>query len=432
VTQPGWPAPTSARVAGQVTVPGSKSETNRALILAALADSPGTITGGLRARDTDLMCAALTCLGVRIDRPAAAPGAPEHWHVEPLPARRDPSPAAGADRRIDVGLAGTVMRFVPPVAALTADRVHFDGDERARSRPMAGLVDALRAAGAQVSGTMLPLTVTGTGGLPGGEVSVEGHASSQYLSALLLVGARTTQGLTLHLAGDRLVSAAHIEMTIEMLGRVGVTVGRPDERTWVVHPGPIPGHAWQIAADLSNAAAYLAAALAAGGEVSVPGWPAHTSQAGAAFLTLAELMGGRVSRSGDVLTLMGTGHISGLTADLSAIGELTPTVAALASLAEGPSRLTGIGHLRGHETDRLAAIAANVNALGGAVTVEPDGLRIDPRPLRGGDWPCHGDHRMATAGALIGLRVPGVVLDDVACTAKTLPDFPHQWQQLIR
>lgn len=442
MTATGWPAPTVAHVHGTVTVPGSKSETNRALILAALAEGHSTIVGGLRARDTDLMAAALTALGAQIEhrRELAHEGGGardvDHWAVTPLPgstgdpgATEPTSTPTVSPVRIDVGLAGTVMRFVPPVAALTGARVTFDGDPRSRERPMAPLLDALRVIGAHVDGDRLPFTIRGTGGLFGGEVAVDTHQSSQFLSALLLIGARTVRGLRCT-TGDRRVSAAHIAMTLEMLAAAGVTVTQPDERSWQVAAGPIAARTWRIAPDLSNAAAYLAAAVAVGGEVSVPGWPQRTEQAGAAFLGLAEQMGARVEQDGDLITVRGDGAPHGLDADLGDVGELTPTVAALASIADGPSRLTGIGHLRGHETDRLAALADNLADLGGRITVERDGLLIEPRPLRGGLWRCHGDHRMATAGALIGLRVPGIILDDVSCTSKTLPDFAARWQEL--
>lgn len=442
MTVSGWHAPTVTGVRGAVTVPGSKSETNRALLLAALAGGTSTIIGGLRARDTDLMIAALTALGAHIEHDAGvADGGggvadAQHWTVTPLPAYTgDPvaithrSMSTAPPVRIDVGLAGTVMRFVPGVATLTGTRVTFDGDPRSRERPITPLLDALRAIGARIDGDRLPFTVTGTGSLIGGQVTVDTHQSSQFLSALLLIGARTTRGLHCFTRGHR-VSAAHIAMTVEMLAAAGVSVTQPDERSWQVVPGPIAARTWSIAPDLSNAAAYLAAAVAVGGQVSVPGWPQRTEQAGAAFLDLAEQMGATVEQDGDLLTVRGNGAPRGLTADLRDVGELTPTMAALASIADGPSRLTGIGHLRGHETDRLAALADNLADLGGCITVEQDGLLIEPRPLHGGLWRCHGDHRMATAGALIGLRVPGIVLDDVGCTSKTLPDFAARWQEL--
>ncbi|MGO1318270.1 MAG: 3-phosphoshikimate 1-carboxyvinyltransferase [Cellulomonadaceae bacterium] len=422
-----WPAPVVAcgpdRLDARVEVPGSKSLTNRYLVLAALAAGPGTLRGGLRSRDTDLMAAALGALGVAVVLDD------ETWRVRPGPLT---GPA-----QIDCGLAGTVMRFLPPVAALAVGAVHFDGDPHARERPMGPVLHALRALGVAVTDAdgepahALPFTVTGTGAVRGGTVEVDASGSSQFVSGLLLAAARFTEGLTLRHVGDTLPSLPHIDMTVEVLRAAGVRVDQPEPTVWRVAPGPIAARDVRVEPDLSNAGPFLAAALVAGGSVSVPGWPARTTQPGTLLTELLPAMGGHVQVEGDVLTVTGTGVVHGIDTDLSAAGELTPTIAALAALADSPSRLHGVAHLRGHETDRLAALATEINRLGGDCRETEDGLEITPRPLHGGVVETYADHRMATAGAILGLRVPGVEVRDVGTTAKTLPGFTQMWRAMV-
>ncbi|WPF66652.1 MULTISPECIES: 3-phosphoshikimate 1-carboxyvinyltransferase [unclassified Corynebacterium] len=426
-TNPSSPAPWHAPTAtGPLDwtqrVPGSKSMTNRALVLAALAEGPSTLRGALRSRDADLMCAALRAMGTHI----------AIEKDDPTTIRLTPAPLHGTE--VDCGLAGTVMRFLPPVAALAAQPVAFDGDPRARQRPMRPLLDALRTLGVHITGQALPFRVESTGTPEGGTVEVDASGSSQFVSGLLLSAPRFEHGITVRHRGGVLPSLPHIEMTVDMLRRAGVTVEAGHEE-WTVHPGPIAGGTWEIEPDLSNATPFLAAALVAGGTVRIPDWPAATTQAGDAFRRIATQMGGTVMSTPESLAITGpaTGRLQGLDLDMSEIGELTPTVAALAALAETDSHLRGIAHLRGHETDRLAALAAEINALGGNCTETPDGLHIRPtEELHGGPWRAYDDHRMATAGAIIGLRVPGVIVDDVDTTAKTLPGFARMWEAMVR
>ena len=414
-----WTAPTVASpVVATVELPGSKSITNRALILAAIADGPSTIRGTLRSRDTNLMLNALTELGVgvRVD-----PAAPTTVSIEPAPMH---------DADIYCGLAGTVMRFLPPVAALATGTVSFDGDEQARGRPLATILDALRELGVDVSGDRLPFTVTATGSVRGGAVTVDASASSQFVSGLLLSGARFDDGLTIHHVGKPVPSMPHIEMTVDMLATAGVDVDTSEANTWRVAPGPVRAVDWTIEPDLSNAAAFLAAAAVTGGAITVPYWPAVTTQPGAQIVEILAEMGATVELGAD-LTVRGPERLTGISADLRDIGELTPTIAALCALADGESVLSGIAHLRGHETDRLAALSTEINRLGGECQETADGLRISPVPLHGGHWMSYADHRMATAGALIGLVTQGVTVDDIETTSKTLPDFPGMWQNMI-
>jgi 3-phosphoshikimate 1-carboxyvinyltransferase len=403
-----------------VTLPGSKSLTNRYLVLAALAAGPSRLHRPLRSRDTLLMAGALSALGVQV----ADAGA--DWVITPA---RLHGPA-----KIDTGLAGTVMRFLPPLAALADGEVSFDGDEQARVRPMGPVLGALRALGARIedSGTgSLPFVVHGTGGLRGGPVSIDASASSQFVSGLLLAGARYAEGVTVQHEGQPVPSEPHIAMTVEVLRDSGVLVDDSEEDTWRVHPGQIHPLDVEVEPDLSNAAPFLAAALVTGGRVTVPGWPERTTQAGDAVRDIFDAMGADVSFGTDGLTVQGSGEISGLDVDLHDAGELTPVVAAVAALADSPSWIRGIAHLRGHETDRLAGLAKEINGLGGAVTETEDGLRISPKPLQGGQFSTYADHRMAMAAAVIGLAVPGVEVEDIETTGKTLPGFVDLWQRML-
>lgn len=425
----GWAAPTVAGpLDATVEVPGSKSLTNRLLVLAALADGPGALRGALRSRDADLMAAGLGALGVDVTEGSS----PAELHVTPG-ALRGPA-------EIDCGLAGTVMRFLPPVAALADGTVRFDGDEGARVRPMGPVLTALRALDVGVTDgdggtagplTTLPFTIRGRGRVRGGSVDVDASASSQFVSGLLLAAARFDQGLTLRHVGTTLPSMPHIDMTVEVLREVGVVVDDSRPAIWRVEPGPITARDVQVEPDLSNAGPFLAAALVAGGTVRVPGWPTTTTQPGAMLGALLTAMGGTASLEDGVMSVTGTGEVRGVDVDLHAAGELAPTIAALAALADSPSRLRGIAHLRGHETDRLAALATEITRLGGQAEETRDGLVITPRPLHGATFRTYHDHRMATSAALIGLRVPGVVVENVETTAKTLPGFAGMWERML-
>jgi len=418
-----WPAPTApGPVDAVVEVPGSKSITNRALVLAALSDGPSKIRGGLLARDTALMMDALRALGAEVAVTDAA------WRVHPGPLR------GPAD--IDCGLAGTIMRFLPPVACLADGDIRFDGDPRARERPMAQLLDALALLGASIrsEGGGLPLVVHGTGGLRGGSATVDAAASSQFVSGLLLSAARFEAGARLHAPGP-VPSMPHIAMTIEMLAEHGVQVeqrsGRDGGLEWRVAPGPIRAVDRVVEPDLSNALPFLAAAMATGGRVTIPRWPSRTSQPGGLLPQLLAAMGGTSTHAEGRLTVQGPAAMQGLEADLGDVGELAPVLAALAALAQSPSRLTGIAHLRGHETDRLAALAEELTALGGSVTELDDGLVIEPAPLHGGRFATYDDHRMATTAAVLGLVVEGIDVVDIGTTSKTLPDFPAMWADML-
>ena len=442
---PDWRAPAaSGPVRAQVRPPGSKSVTNRALVLAALADGPTVITNPLRARDTRLMAAALRGLGAVIDEDGGADdgaatvqsgGEPGIWRVTPG--------SVGSAAVVDVGNAGTVLRFVPPVAALARASVEFTGDARAAQRPVGPLLAALRDLGAVIDDGgrgSVPFVVRGRGGISGGTVTLDASGSSQLVSGLLLAAPRYDKGAEVHHEGPRIPSAPHIAMTVQMLRDAGAHVetwitGRgssvPDR--WQVHPGELRPSAVTVEPDLSNAAPFLAAALVTGGSVTIAGWPRRSLQPSGQILDFLTRMGADCSMTADGMRVTGGGAIRGIAADLRDVSEIVPVLTALAALADSPSVFTGIGHMRTHESDRLAALAAEIGALGGDVRDHDDGLEIRPRPLRadGAVFASHDDHRLVMAAAVLGLALPGgLLIGNAATVGKTFPAFTGMWSAM--
>lgn len=418
-----WPAPFRGRtpVHAQVTIPGSKSVTNRALILASLATSPSTIRKPLISRDSELMSAGLSALGISIT------GSDDAWQITPAPLR---GPA-----RVDVGNAGTVMRFLPPLAALAQGDISFDGDPRSYERPLGPVIKALEELGIEIDHGgrySLPMVIKARGKVKGGALTIDASASSQFLSALLLVAPSMEEGITVTHRGGSLPSMPHIEMTVAMLRDFGadVTVD-PAAQTWSVKAGALHGKDLVIEPDLSNASPFLSIAMVCGGSITISDWPRATTQPGDQLRDILTQMGATVELNDDGLTLTGGNSIHGIDIDLHDVGELTPSIAALAALADSPSHLRGIGHLRLHETDRLAALTREINSLGGNVVEEETALHITPAPLHAGVFHTYEDHRLATAGAVIGLVTPGIEVENVATTRKTLPDFPGLWNSLV-
>ncbi|MDA2992738.1 MAG: 3-phosphoshikimate 1-carboxyvinyltransferase [Actinomycetota bacterium] len=427
-----WPAPFRGRnsVSARVTIPGSKSVTNRALILAAQAQSPSTLKRPLFSRDSELMVAGLKAMGVgiseiQIDGDLA-------WKVTPTKLK--------GSVKVDVGNAGTVMRFLPPLSALANGDISFDGDPRSYERPLGPVIAALEELGTEIEHDgrySLPMVVKGKGAIAGGSLTIDASASSQFLSALLLIGPSTTNGITATHQGGALPSMPHIDMTVQMLRDFGAEV-KVDKKSqsWSVAAGALNGVDLVIEPDLSNAAPFLSIAMVCGGSITIADWPKETTQPGDQLREILSHMGAQVSLSAEGLTITGTTAIHGIDIDLHDVGELTPAIAALAALADSPSHLRGIGHLRLHETDRLAALTREINSLGGSVVEEETSLRITPagkfgEGLHSGTFHTYDDHRLATAGAVIGLAVPGIEVENIATTRKTLPDFPGLWQSLI-
>lgn len=423
-----WAAPLGdSPVLATVEMPGSKSLTNRKLVLAALADSPSTLSAPLHSDDSDRMIDALRGLGTEIEE---LPGTGRFG----TDLRITPPATFRGDVTIDCGQAGTVMRFIAPLAGLAEGDVTITAHASALHRPMGEMIKALRTIGADIDdggNWSLPFTVRGRGHIRGGEVTIDASSSSQFVSGLLLAAPRFDVGLHLIHSGERLPSIPHIDMTVETLARRGIQVEHPTPNEWVVPAGVPRGRDAAIEPDLSNAAPFLGAALLTGGSITIPAWPATSTQPGALLPEILSLLGARTSRRGGALTVAGTGRIAGVDLDLSAASELTPTLFALAAFADAPTTLHGIGHIRGHETNRIDALIGNLRALGGQADELADGIRITPAPLHGGLWRAHHDHRIATAGALVGLRVPGVEIDDIGTTAKTMPEFPQLWRELL-
>ena len=392
--------------------------------MAALSGGECRINHPLQARDTLLMAQALSALGSSVEIQDEA------FVV---------TPGATSDAtQVDCGLAGTVMRFVPPVAALSSANIRFDGDPHARVRPMKQIISALRGLDVEINdddrGT-LPFTVVGKGFVAGGSVTIDASESSQFVSALLLAGCRYDAGVSVIHSGSALPSMPHIDMSVEVLRELGIRVDvdikDSTNATWTVHPGVPRSFNVNVEPDLSNAAPFLAAALVCGGSVAIPDWPTQTTQAGDALVKLLPKLGATVSRDGTDLVVTGGSEINGIDVDLHDVGELTPVIAALCALATGPSTLRGIAHLRGHETDRLAALVTEINKLGGKATETADGIHFEPAKLHGGQFATYSDHRMSMAGAVLGLAVADLVIEDIATTSKTLPNFANMWQAMV-
>jgi 3-phosphoshikimate 1-carboxyvinyltransferase len=416
-----WPAPqVTGPVDVEVSLPGSKSVTNRALVLAAIADAPSVVRRALRSRDTTLMADALTALGSSVDTTG------DDWSVTPGAFR--------SDARIECGLAGTVLRFMPPVAGLSTGAASFDGDAHLRNRPVGEVLTALRGLGVDIEDGgrgSLPFTVRGSGAVAGGSVVIDASASSQFVSGLLLAGARYDQGVDVRHDGKPVPSLPHIAMTVAMLRQHGVEVDDADANRWSVAPGPVVAVDHVVEPDLSSAAPFLALAAVSGGSVLVRDWPRETTQAGDALREILGLMGCGVEHVDHGLCVRGSGAIHGVDLDLHDVGELTPVVAALCALADSPSHLRGVAHIRGHETDRLTALATELGGLGADVTERPDGLSFQPAVLHGGLFRTYADHRMAHAGVVVGAAVPDVLVEDIGTTSKTFPDFAGFWTGLL-
>lgn len=426
-SHPLWPAPFRGKrpVDAIVTIPGSKSVTNRALILAAQATTPSIIRKPLVSRDSELMSAGLAAMGVGNESGSDAQG--DYWVITPAPLK---GPA-----KVDVGNAGTVMRFLPPLAALASGDIAFDGDPRSYERPLGPVIKALEDLGISIEHEgrySLPMVMKSQGSIPGGNLTIDASASSQFLSALLLVAPSMTNGITVKHSGGTLPSMPHIEMTVQMLSDFGATVTvDAAAQSWRVEPGALHGVDLVIEPDLSNAAPFISLAMVCGGSITISDWPRSTTQPGDQLRDIFTSMGSTVEFVDGGLKVTGGESIHGIDIDLHDVGELTPSIAALAALADSPSYLRGIGHLRLHETDRLAALTREINSLGGNVTEEETALHITPAPLHSGVFHTYEDHRLATAGAVIGLVVDGIEVENIATTRKTLTDFPGLWKSLL-
>ena len=435
-----WSAPAAeTELDATVEIPGSKSLSNRYLVLAALGGRPVTLVGLLRSRDTDLMMDALGVLGVHCEIDADTPTT-----VRVTPPE---SGVFNGGTEVFCGLAGTVMRFVPGLALFATGPVRFDGDEQAYARPMKPVLDGLEQLGARIEyhGEVgrLPFTVIPPDELPDERacVRIDASGSSQFVSGLLLIGSRLPGGMTLSHTGAKTPSLPHIRMTAADVEAAGGCIATDETaRVWNVAPHGLQlPERLAVEPDLSNAAPFLGAALIAGGTVRVPNWPEHTTQPGGLLPGYLERMGAEVSfpvRGGvRYCSVTGTGVIHGLgDFDLTAAGEIAPSLAAILVFADAPTNMIGIGHLRGHETNRLEALVAEITRVGGIARELDDGIAIEPvdrESLHAAEMETYADHRMATFAAMLGLSIDGITVRNVETTRKTLPNFVAMWQGML-
>lgn len=399
-----------------VRVPGSKSITNRALLLAALADGESRLDGALFSDDTHYMADCLRRLGIRV----VADEANNQFTVTGCAGR---VPATNAT--LYTGNAGTAARFMVAFVCLGHGRYCVDGGDRMRRRPIDDLLAALCELGAQVSSpTGCPPVTVDADGLPGGRAHVRAARSSQYLSALLMVAPYAHRDVELELVGD-LIAQPYVQLTDAMMRQFGVTVdAAPDYRRVTVRHGQrYQPRAYTVEADASSAHYFLAAAALTGGTVRVEGVGSHSIQGDVAFADRLEEMGAEVAKDADSITVRGTGRLRGITTDMNRISDTAPTLAALASFADTPVRIYNVAHIRHQESDRVTAVTTELGRLGGRVEEKPDGWYIEPAPLHAGEVATYDDHRIAMAFSLIGLRVPGIGIRDPDCVRKTFPDF---------
>lgn len=404
-----------------VAVPGSKSITNRALVCAALADGESVLHQALDADDVAAMRDGLAALGIQVEEA----GPPDEIGNVTLAVRGCAGRPTADVAVVDARHSGTTSRFLMPVAALTTGVVRVDGSLGLRARPMGPAIDALRQLGVTVTDAgspgHLPVDIS-DGPVAGGEREVPGSASSQFLSGLLMAGPAMRTGLVVRVAGP-LVSRPYVDMTVAVMERFGVTVERPDRDTFAIEPQTYRATELAIEPDASAASYAFAAAAIVGGRVTVEGLGTSTLQGDLRFVDVLESMGASVERHPDRTTVAVEGTLRGIHVDMRHISDTAQTLAVVAAFAEGPTRVTGIGFIRGKETDRIAAVVTELRRLGIDAEEELDGFLVRPGPLRPAVVETYDDHRMAMAFALAGLRAPGIRIADPGCVAKTFPGF---------
>ena len=416
-------APLAAPPSARVRVPGSKSLTNRALVIAAMAGGRSTLTGALDSDDTRVMVDGLSRLGLEVEHdPRAA--------TIRVGGRNGQIPSAAAE--LSVGNSGTTLRFLTAMVSIGRGTYRLDGTPRMRERPVADLLLALNRLGADArseAGDGCPPVIVDADGLDGGFADVRGDVSSQFLSGLLMVLPRARTPSSVEVTGT-LVSKPYIAMTLEVMAAFGRTISNRDFRRFNVEPGPYLGRTYAIEPDASAASYFYAAAAIAGGEVTVEGLGTRSIQGDVGFVDLLEHMGCTVTRGPNAITIKGGGTLVGVDVDMNAISDTVMTLAAVALFAEGPTRIRNVGHIRHKETDRIAALAAELRKLGADVDEQADGLIIfPPETITPARIATYDDHRMAMAFATVGLRAEGVTILDPGCVAKTYPGF---WDDLAR
>lgn len=422
--------PVSRPIDTVARIPGSKSITNRALLVAALADGESELTGALHSDDTRYMAAALNALGVTVE--TDEPG--ERFRIV-----GGGGTFSASEADLFVGNAGTAMRFLTAALPLGHGRYRIDGIERMRKRPLAPLLQALNDLGADTvseAGTGCPPVVVQANGLRGGTTTMTGDQSSQFFSALLLAAPYAERGVEVGVLGD-LVSKPYMPMTAAVMRAFGVELelDTAEWKTFRVAPGQCyRGRAFRIEPDASNASYFFAAAAVTGGRIRVDGLGANSTQGDLHFVDVLSAMGANVTIADDYVEVNGPedGKLMGVDLDLNAISDTAQTLAAIAPFASGPTTIRGVGHARLKETDRVAAMANELRRLGQVVEERPDGLTIHPQPITPANIETYDDHRMAMSFAIAGLRAPGVRILDPGCVAKTFPDYFARLAEAVR
>ncbi len=416
--------PVNRPVSGTIRPPGSKSLTNRALVVAALAEGTSRLTGVLDSRDTQVMIDSLRRLGIAVEH------SPADCSVVVSGCSGRP-PVAVADLWLENS--GTSIRFLTALCALGRGTFRLDGNARMRERPIGDLLESLRQFRVSVAaelGTDCPPVVLTSDGLRGGTTTVNADVSSQFLSAILMAAPCAASPVEIRLAGE-MVSEPYVEMTCQVMSQFGVNVERDEPGRYRIRPQSYRGRSYDIEPDASAASYFFAAAAVTGGEVTVEGLTANALQGDVYFVEALERMGCEVTWNANSITVRGR-ELRGIEIDMNAISDTAQTLACVAPFASGPTRIRNVAHMRHKETDRVAAVVTELQRLGLSVEEHPDGMTIHPGPLQPGTVATYDDHRMAMSFALLGLRVPGIVIADPGCTSKTYPHFFDDLDQLCQ
>lgn len=414
------PIPTAGPVRGSIVLPGSKSYTNRALPIAALADGASLLRGALESDDTRYMVEALRALGVAVRA---------DWVAGEIEVEGTGGRIAVDSADLFLGNSGTSMRFLTALAALAHGHVRLDGTERMRQRPLAPLIDGLTSLGVTIrSADGCPPVEIDADGLPGGAVAMRGDLSSQYFSALAMVLPYADGPLDVVVEGD-LVSKPYIDMTAGTMAAFGVDLFHDGYRRLWVEPGQrYVARTYDIEPDASAASYFFALAAVSGGSITVEHLPPTSAQGDLRFVDVLEAMGCRVERGEDAVTVHGPNQLRGIDIDMNAISDTVQTLAAIAPFADAPTTIRNVGHIRLKETDRIAAVAAELRRVGIRVDEREDGLTIYPGTPLSATIQTYDDHRMAMSFAVLATRVPGTTIADPGCVAKTVPGF---WKLLF-
>jgi 3-phosphoshikimate 1-carboxyvinyltransferase len=428
-------SPATKPVRGTIRPPGSKSITNRALICAALADGASTLTGALDSEDTQVMIESLRRLGITIEETEPRPSGSGTATGKTLDVTGCGGKVPAAEADLYIANSGTSVRFLTGLAALGHGRFRLEGTTRMHERPIADLLEGLADLGVQLNsenGNGCPPVVVHAAGIRGGKAKVRGDVSSQFLNGLLMVAPYAQQPVELIVEGE-LVSQPYVRMTLAVMRAFGVDAPEGNLLRFNIPQAHYRGQVYSIEPDASAASYFLATAAITGGEVTVEGLSRESLQGDVAFIDCLQQMGCSVKCESHSITVTGSKKLRGIDVNMNAISDTVQTLAAVALFADGPTTVTGVGHIRHKETDRIGNLAIELRKFGATVDELSDGLRIHPpAKLKGARIATYNDHRMAMSLALVGLRVPGVIIEDPKCTEKTYPAFFGDLTNLIR